>query len=181
MSKLNRAEIGFHIPHSTFRNPAFRVPHCFPPNAISGYIRFAGNRQLIRPSEQGDRRFHLIVSFDVKAYPAAIWQNVVRFGHTGGYQLISNALGKRDIDEMIPMNMANLFTSQTILGATKAMSSSGHAGPTHRGLVNLFTWFHVAVGYRLQVHSFRSSKRSVAIGEACSPTLPRIPYSLTCA
>src|SRR6266404_2093707 len=71
----------------------------------------ARNRQIIRPTEQGDRWFHLVVSFDVKAYPAAIRQNVVRFGHACGYQLISNALWKRDIGEMIPMNVANLFTA----------------------------------------------------------------------
>jgi hypothetical protein len=119
------------------------------PKVFRGWLKWETSRT------QGDRRFHLIVSFDVKAYPAAIWQNVVRFGHTGGYQLISNALWKRDIDKIIPMNMANLFTSQTLLGATKAMRSSGHAGPTHRRLMNLLTWFHVAVGYKLQVTSYR--------------------------
>jgi hypothetical protein len=98
-----RTAIGFRIPQSAFA--------MLPPTALSGYIRFARNRQIIRPSEQGDRWFHLVASFDVKAYPAAIRQNVVRFGHACGYQLISNALWKRDIDEMIPMNVANLFTA----------------------------------------------------------------------
>jgi hypothetical protein len=31
---------------------------------------------------------------------------------------------------------------------------SGDAGPTHRGLMNLFTWFHL-LSYKLQVAGYR--------------------------
>jgi len=37
---------------------------------------------------------------------------------------------------------------------TEAVRLSGDAGPTHRGLMNLFTWFHL-LSYKLQVAGYR--------------------------
>ena len=50
------------------------------------------------------------------------------------------------------MGVTDLSSPETILGATKAVRLSGDAGPTHRGLMNLFTWFHL-LSYKLQVAS----------------------------
>jgi hypothetical protein len=51
------------------------------------------------------------------------------------------------------MHVTDLSSPETIFGATKAVRLGGDAGPTHRGLMNLFTWFHL-LGYKLQVAGY---------------------------
>lgn len=55
---------------------------------------------------------------------------------------------------MVSMGVTDLSSPETIFGATKAVRLSGDAGPTHRGLMNLFTWFHL-LSYKLQVAGYR--------------------------
>jgi N-acetylglutamate synthase-like GNAT family acetyltransferase len=52
---------------------------------------------------------------------------------------------------MVPVDVPNLSSPETIFGTTKAVRPCGDAGPTHCRFMNLFTRFHVVIGYRLRV------------------------------
>jgi len=54
---------------------------------------------------------------------------------------------------MVSVDVTDLSSPETIFGATKAVRLSGDAGPTHRRLMNLFTWFHL-LSYKLQVAGY---------------------------
>jgi len=91
----------------------------------------------------------------------------VWLGQTRGYQFVSDALGKRNIQQMVPMDVPNLSSPETIFGATKAVRPSGDAAPTHCGLMNLFTRFHL-LGYKLQVAGYGLQVASAGIRIPCS-------------
>jgi hypothetical protein len=98
--------------------------------------------QIVGPAQQSDGRFDLVRSLNIEADPSGIRQDVVRFSHTCGDELVADVLRKRNIHQIIAMHMTNLSPGQTIFRAAKTMGSGRHAKPAHSSIVNLRTGFH---------------------------------------
>jgi hypothetical protein len=68
----------------------------------------------------------------VKAHPATSWQNVMRFGAFSSHQFVAELLGKRDVHQVLAVNMADLSSPQAILGAAVAMRIGSYTLPTQQ-------------------------------------------------
>src|SRR5206468_10876087 len=79
---------------------------------------------------------------DIETDPAALRQNVMRLCQTCPDQFVAYRLGKRNVDQVVAVNVPKLALSETIFRAAEAMAAGGHSRPTEGGRVNRLTGFH---------------------------------------
>jgi hypothetical protein len=91
-------------------------------------IRLMRLGALIRIPQQLNRAVQIGRLAQVYAYPAAVWQNVMAFGSSRGYQFFANPLCEGDINEGIAVDVADFSSSQAILCAAKAVWRCADAG-----------------------------------------------------
>jgi hypothetical protein len=68
-------------------------------------------RQVERAPQQLDGALDIARRPQVQADPAGVRQNVVRLGQAGGHDLVAHTGWKRDIDQVVAMDMAKLARS----------------------------------------------------------------------
>src|SRR5207247_11213233 len=99
-------------------------------------------RQMIGAAEQAEGAVNLGGFAERDADPAALRQNVMRLCQPCPYQFIADGLGKRNVDQVVTVNVPKLALSETIFRAAEAMAAGGHSRPTEGGRVNRLTGFH---------------------------------------
>jgi hypothetical protein len=76
---------------------------------------------LIRIAQQLNRAVQVRRLAQVYADPAAVWQNVMAFGSSPGYQFFANPFCEGDVDEGIAVDVADFSSTQAILCAAEAV------------------------------------------------------------
>lgn len=78
------------------------------------------------------------------ADPAAVGEDMVRFGAARGDQFVADFLRKRDVDETVAVDVADFAAAEIVFGAAKAVRLRSDAGPgLYGGIDFLFcAWNH---------------------------------------
>ena len=84
-------------------------------------IHLARTRLLIRVPQQLNRAVYVTGLAQKYADPSAVWQDVVTFRSSRGYQFFANLFCEGDIDEGIAVDVPNFSSVQAILCSAEAV------------------------------------------------------------
>ena len=87
--------------------------------------------------KQRNGALDIVPFLEVEANPTAFRQDVMRLRTASGNNLIPHLSWKRNVDEVVAMNVAQLTSAQTKLRSAKTMRVRCHTRPTQNGLMNL--------------------------------------------
>jgi hypothetical protein len=129
----------------------------------SGRSGRGGDRPFVGESEQLDRARHVLLATDPVADPTAVGEHVVPLRLSLRDELLADADGKREIGQVIAVEMTDLPPAEPKLEAAETMRRRFDAGPTEHFLSNLVGNGHCTnsqspiqrdaePGYRLRGH-----------------------------
>ena len=95
----------------------------------SGATRDTLTGELIGAAQQDDSPLEVLVVAQRQGDPAAVGAHVVRLYLMRRDELVAQALGKRNVDQLIAVDVADFPLAEAPLGAAKAMHPGANPGP----------------------------------------------------
>jgi hypothetical protein len=92
-----------------------------------------GLRELERALEQANRAIDVVFVAQEQANPTRIGQDVVWLGFARGYDFVAHALGKRDVNEAVSMDVADFAPAEAELDAAETVRRQFNASPLVEG------------------------------------------------
>jgi len=89
--------------------------------------------ELERALEQANRATDIVFLAQEQANPTGIGQDVVRLGFARGDDFVTHALGKRDVNEAVAVDVPDLAPSETELDAAETVRRQFDARPLTYG------------------------------------------------
>src|SRR2546427_12098926 len=94
--------------------------------------RLLGDEAVVALAEEVDRARGVVRRGDAKADPPRIGKHVMRLGAPGGDQLVARPLGKRDVGEVVAVQVPKLTPVETELRAAEPMRMRADALPAEQ-------------------------------------------------